>query len=128
MSRREDLATREAEAWTVLLERLDAGDVAYGWSVAATVGHIAYWTDRTASILEAIDHGDPSQIRSVEVDEENARLMPSWESTTLEEARAALERARARIVAAWTGMKKIDKGVASRFASDSFEHYEEHTA
>jgi hypothetical protein len=78
MSRREDLATREAEAWTVLLERPDAGDVAYGWSVAATVGHIAYWTDRTASILEAIDHGDPSQIKSVEVDEENARLMPSW--------------------------------------------------
>jgi hypothetical protein len=128
MSRREDLARREAEAWTALLGRLDAGDVAYGWSVAATVGHIAYWTDRTASILEAIDHGNPSQVKSVDVDEENARLMPSWESTTLEEARADLERARARIVAAWTGMRKIDTGVAGRFASDSFEHYEEHTA
>jgi hypothetical protein len=128
VTRREDLAAREAEAWASLLERLDAGIVAYGWSVAATVAHIAFWTDRTASILEAIDNGDPSTIPSVDVDEENARLMPSWESAPLEEARADLERARVRILAAWAGMKKIDNGVAGRFASDSFEHYEEHTA
>lgn len=128
MSRRKELAVREAEAWEELRERIDAGRVAYGWSVAATVGHIAYWTDRTASILELIDRGRASEINSVDVDEENARLMSAWESTPIEEARAALERARARIVAAWAGMKKIDDNVAERFASDSFEHYEEHTA
>jgi hypothetical protein len=128
VSRREALTAREAEAWAALLARLDVGNVAYGWSVAATVAHIAFWTDRTASILEAIDHGDPSEIPSVDVDEENARLMPSWESASIDGARADLERARARIVAAWIGMKRIDNGVASRFAGDSFEHYEEHTA
>ena len=37
MSRREELAAREAEAWKALLARLDAGQVAYGWSVEATV-------------------------------------------------------------------------------------------
>jgi hypothetical protein len=128
MSRREDLAAREAEAWDALRKRLDAGKVAYGWSVGATVAHIAWWTDRTASILEAIDRGAESEIESVEVDEVNARLMPEWEATPVERGRADLERARERIVAAWTGMKRIDKGVAGRFASDSFEHYEEHTA
>ena len=128
MSRREELAAREAEAWAALLARLEAGHVAYGWSVAATVGHIAFWTDRTASILELIDAGRRSEIRPVAVDEENARLMPEWESTPIEEARAALEQARARIVSAWAGMKRIDRAVEGRFASDSFEHYEEHTA
>jgi DinB family protein len=128
MSRREELAAREAEAWEALLARLDRGHVAYGWSVAATVGHIAFWTDRTASILEAIDRGNESELQCVDVDEENARLMPAWESTPIEEARAALERARARIVAAWSGMKAIDENVEERFAGDSFEHYEEHTA
>lgn len=125
---REELAAREADAWEALLARLDAGHVAYGWSVAATVGHIAFWTDRTASILELIDHGRASEIQPVDVDEENARLMPAWESRPVEEARVELERARARIVAAWAGMRKIDGNVANRFASDSFEHYEEHTA
>ncbi|HEY7399597.1 MAG TPA: hypothetical protein VH989_01745 [Actinomycetota bacterium] len=128
MTVREDLAAREAAAWDELQARLDAGKVAFDWSVAATAAHIAWWTDRTASILEAIDRGARDEIQQVEVDEVNERLMPEWEATPVDRARSDLERARARIVAAWQGMRKIDRGVAGRFASDSFEHYEEHTA
>jgi hypothetical protein len=58
-----DQNTRERERLRALVERLDEDDlrapVNEHWTVAAVLGHIAFWDARVLALAEKLDRGEP---------------------------------------------------------------------
>jgi hypothetical protein len=127
MTLRGEYLERESAAWRELQGALDEGRDAFGWSTSAVAGHVAYWVDRAADAIESIGAGtyEPTAF-ATDVDAENDRLLPAWDAMPVGEARAALDTARGRLVAAWTALEDPTDEAAEWFAGDGFEHYEEH--
>ncbi|MFN8233787.1 MAG: hypothetical protein U0V56_10065 [Actinomycetota bacterium] len=127
MSVREGYLEREAAAWPRLQAALDAGRDALGWSGSAVAGHIAFWMSRAADALSSMADGTfDREAFATDVDAENDRLLPTWDAMPVERARADLEAARARVLAAWSRLDEPDDTAAGWFAGDTFEHYDEH--
>lgn len=58
-----DQNTRERERLRALVERLDEDDLRASvnehWTVAAVLGHIAFWDARVLALAEKLDRGEP---------------------------------------------------------------------
>jgi hypothetical protein len=58
-----ELNTRERERMRALVERLDEAElrafVNEYWTVAAVLGHIAFWDARVLSLADKLDRGEP---------------------------------------------------------------------
>ena len=129
MNIREELLARDAEAWPALETAVRTGEgLAFGWTTSEVAGHMAFWMDRSARMLEAVAAGTMEDgIFAVDIDAENDARRPSWAATGPAEALAAMAAAHDRLCAAWSALPDPDGTAAAWFAEDSFEHYEEHT-
>jgi mycothiol maleylpyruvate isomerase-like protein len=128
VSLREELADREAREWSAFAQRVRADEgLAFGWSSSEVAGHLAFWMDRCAAMLEATAAGPVEDgAFEVDIDAENDARKRGWAATPPDEAIAAMEAARARLLAAWAAIDDPDGTAAAWFAEDSFEHYDEH--
>jgi hypothetical protein len=129
MGLREELLEHEAEAWAAFAPRLRSGDgLAFGWTQAEVAGHLTFWMERCARMLEAVAVGPVEDDDfAVDIDAENDARRPGWAQTPPDGAVAAAEAARERVLAAWRALDEPSGSAASWFAGDTFEHYEEHT-
>ncbi|MEX0983753.1 MAG: maleylpyruvate isomerase N-terminal domain-containing protein [Actinomycetota bacterium] len=129
MSIREELLDQEAEAWAAFEPRLRSGEgLAFGWTHAEVAGHLAYWMQRCALMLEAAAEGPiDDDAFAVDIDAENDARRPGWAATPVEEALAAAVEARERVLRAWAALDEPSGSAASWFEGDTFEHYDEHT-
>ena len=128
MSIREELLHREDEAWRAFEPSVRTGEgLAFGWSTSEVAGHMAFWMDRAARMLEAVADGT-MQVGAfaVDIDVENDARRPGWAAFGPDDAVAAMTAARERLRAAWSALPDPDGTSAAWFAEDSFEHYEEH--
>jgi len=83
--------------------------------------------DRCAQMLEATAAGPVEDgAFEVDIDAENDARRAGWAATPPDEALAAMDAARERLVAAWSSIEDPDGTAAAWFAEDSFEHYDEH--
>jgi hypothetical protein len=130
VSLRDELRAQEAEAWAVFEPVLRSGDgLAFGWSVSEVAGHLTFWMERCAAMLEAVAAApvDDDDF-AVDIDAENDARRPSWAGRPADEAVAGAVAARDRVVRAWAALEDPSGSAASWFAGDTFEHYDEHMA
>ena len=129
MSLRDELLAQEADAWATFEPMLRSGeDLAFGWSTSEVAGHLAFWQDRCARMLEAIAAGPIEDgAFTVDIDAENDARRPGWAATPVEEALAEAGVARERMLGAWSALQDPSGTAAAWFAEDSTEHYDEHT-
>jgi Mycothiol maleylpyruvate isomerase N-terminal domain len=126
---REELSVREAEAWKDFEPRLRSGDgLAFGWTQAEVAGHLAFWMERCAEMLEASAAGPVEDgAFEIDIDAANDERRPAWSATPVDQAVEAAVDARARVLTAWSALDDPTGSEASWFAGDTFEHYDEHT-
>jgi len=134
---RDELTRREAEAWAgfhglvVALgpEHLERPGVnVEGWSAKDVLWHVAYWWDDLADTLERLRAGtfeEPPEDED-ETDAENARVLEASRGMSLDDVERGLDRARARMLAAWAALPVVDDVAAKHFLWETVEHYEEH--
>jgi hypothetical protein len=128
VSLRDELLAQEAEAWAAFEPVLRSGDgLAFAWSVSEVAGHLAFWMERCAAMLEAVAEGpvDDDDF-AVDIDAENDERRPGWAGQPADEAVAAAVAARDRVLRAWSTLDDPSGSEASWFAGDTFEHYDEH--
>ena len=133
---REELLKREDEAWGAFMEavagvpgaRRGEPGVVPGWSTQDLYWHCGYWTGYIADTVEGLargegmpaDHSDEFWDGANDAVAREAKWM-TWEEI---ERRSAQNRARAR--AGLESLSEIPAEAAEEFASETFEHYDEH--
>ena len=130
---KEELLEREAQAWNALRAALDAvpterrteEGVVPGWSAQDLVWHCGYWADYVGRELEAIAAGGSAEADD-EDDDVNQRVHVEARAMTWEEAFAKSAGARERARAALLAVGEPSESIAAEFASETFEHYDEH--
>jgi hypothetical protein len=127
---REELSAQEAEAWAAFEPRLRTGEgLADGWTPSEVAGHLAFWMDRCAAMLNAIAAGPVEDgAFAIDIDAENDARRASWAAVPADEAVASAVEARERVLKAWSAIDDPTGSAASWFAGDTFEHYDEHMA
>jgi len=129
MSLHDELTAQEAASWAAFEPRLRTGEgLAPGWTPSEVAGHLAFWMERCARMLEAsatgpVEDGD----FEVDIDAENDARRAGWAAAPLDEALASAVAARQRLLTAWSALEDPSGSAASWFAGDTFEHYDEHT-
>jgi hypothetical protein len=129
MSMRDELLAQEATAWADFEPRLRSGEgLAFGWTQAEVGGHLAFWMERCAQMLEASAAGPVEDgAFEIDIDAENDARRPTWAALPPEEAVEAAVAARDRVIRAWSALDDPTGSEASWFTGDTFEHYDEHT-
>ena len=126
---REEMLAQEAEAWADFEPRLRSGQgLAFGWTQAEVAGHLAFWMERCAQMLEASAEGQVEDgAFEVDIDHENDVRRAGWAALPADEAVEAAVTARERVIRAWSALKEPTGSEAGWFTGDTFEHYDEHT-
>ncbi len=136
MDLRAEEERREADGWAVfegLLsrvpeDRLTAPGVLEGWSVKEMLNHVTGWLEVCIARLEAMRSGrfvDEDETDE-EVNERNAYFAESARRLDATTVREHLETARARLLELWRSLPEIDEVAIEQFATETYEHYEEH--
>jgi Mycothiol maleylpyruvate isomerase N-terminal domain len=132
MSARDDLTTREAEAWAafyrmieaVPVERREEPVLSDGWSVKDVLWHIAFWWSDLPGALERIRTGAP-EVEGEGTDERNASALAQGRTRTFAEVEGEVVRTREALLAAWASAPEGPKA-DEVFVWETIEHYEEH--
>ena len=100
---------------------------AFGWTQAEVAGHLAFWMERCAQMLEASAEGQVEDgAFEVDIDQENDARRAGWRRcppTRRSRRRSRPASARFRVV----GVQEPTGSEAGWFTGDTFEHYDEHT-
>ena len=132
MSGRDDLTTREAEAWAafyrlvdeVPAERREEPILSDGWSVKDVLWHIAFWWSDLPGALDRIRTGAPGG-GGEGTDERNASALAQGRTRTFAEVEGEVVRTREALLAAWASAPEGAKA-DEVFVWETIEHYEEH--
>ena len=132
MSGRDDLTTREAEAWAAFYRMVEAVPAARreepvlsdGWSVKDVLWHIAFWWSDLPGALDRIRTGTP-QGEGEGTDERNASALAQGRTRTFAEVEGEVVRTREALLAAWASAPEGAKA-DEVFVWETIEHYEEH--
>ncbi len=131
-SARDDLTTREAEAWAAFYRLVDAVPadqreepvLSDGWSVKDVLWHIAFWWSDLPAQLDRIRTDAPDG-ESEGTDERNASALAQGRTRTLAEVEGEVVRTRDALLAAWASAPEGPKA-DEVFVWETIEHYEEH--
>lgn len=132
MSARDDLTTREAEAWAafyrlvdeVPADRREQPVLSDGWSVKDVLWHIAFWWADLPAQLDRI-RTDAPQVQDEGTDERNASALAQGRTRTLAEVEGEVVRTRDALLAAWASAPEGARA-DEVFVWETIEHYEEH--
>ncbi|CAN5639194.1 hypothetical protein BH23CHL2_BH23CHL2_18730 [soil metagenome] len=126
-----DVRQRIDESWDAFLavidevpeDRLEEKGACGEWSVKDLMAHMAYWDDRAIYVADTIGAGNEVEpINWQEVNTQEAALRASW---TVEESRAEMHAAHARLLEAVDRHPDLGPGI---WEGNTFEHYDEHAA
>ena len=131
----EDLLAREAAAFAtfeeavaaVPAERREEPVLPDGWSVKDMLWHMAYWWRDGEQTLRAMRAGTyvEEHFTAEQTDATNAEVLAASRSMSLHDVEAGLALARAGSREAFAAVAG-DPAADELFASETFEHYEEH--
>ena len=118
---------------------LQAPGVVEEWSVKDLLGHIAFWANKAAHDLDAINAGEEGAIQLADgqegVDAWNARESEARKDRPLADVKTEWEASfeAARQALSVTPVEKLEIEVEgwnmfTRFAEDTYRHYREHAA
>jgi hypothetical protein len=134
---KDDLTVREAEAWAELrteVDRLSPLERAAlildddGWTTQDVLWHVAHWWDHLAGLLDDVREGtfeEPPEDEAA-TDAANAMMLAESRAMDLAEVEAGVERARGRMLAAWSSLAEPTAAAERWFVWETTEHYEEH--
>ena len=130
------LLQAETDAWLDLAGALDhllespETTDANGWSARDTMHHLAGWLDHASPAVAAngywYEAGPPAPADLI--DQMNAGFLAAASAVSAEEARVALERARARMREAFSSLVRPTDLATHGFTVATIEHYAEHRA
>jgi hypothetical protein len=134
--RRREYTAKEAEGWAILGAALEAiprdrwteEGVVPGWSVKHVLRHFSGWIDRCSRKLretpEEAEAAEP--LTDERMHEMNAGFAAEADRMDVDAAWAGLVDSRERLLGVWSSVDEIDEAGFSRFAGETFEHYDEH--
>lgn len=127
------LLQRIDDAWRELLaaldgipeDRLTEPGVAGDWSIKDLFGHLAFWDEHAIEEVERALAGQPR--RENDWQAMNDADYAARRGDTLPEARAAMHRAHAALLARLEGLAGLEAGrIDANIRADTYGHYEEH--
>jgi uncharacterized damage-inducible protein DinB len=134
--RRREYAAKEAEGWATLGAALEAiprerwteEGVVPGWSVKHVLRHFTGWIERCASKLQETpeEAAAAEPLTDERMHEMNAGFAAEADGMHVDAAWSGLVDARERLLGVWSSVDQIDEAGYTRFAGETFEHYDEH--
>jgi len=97
-----------------------------GWTAKDALAHIGTWLAEAGVALEQIRGGTYVELQTDQLDEMNERFLDAMRDVPLADVKAQATAARARMLHAWTELRKPGDVAADWIRKAGPDHYEEH--